>query len=133
MALTTTPFPTSLLRTELPPQNIAAPTYTQATPATSAFGRHVVSRGGRLETVVWNLADDGTGGSLAFKMQKNGSDISGAATGTIASSGSHGVLSGIINCSIDVAAGDVIQALPTAVPSGSPLNLSYAPNVSQQF
>lgn len=128
---TTTPYPSLLLRTEMPRRNIAAPSYTQATIAVAVFGRHLVTRAGRLENILWNIGDDGSAGTNTFKFRKNGVDISGA-TFTAASGGGDDEISGIINVGISVVAGDVIDCSVTAAATDG-ANLTYVPNVSQLF
>ncbi len=131
---TTTPSPSAFLRSHIPPQNIAAPSYNQATIAVAVFGRHVVTAAGRLEGIAYNVGTCGSGGNSVFRFRRIPARSStpadlGAAAITVANTEVDGFV-GIAPIGIDVDVGDVIECNVTTAPTAG-ANLCWAPIISR--
>jgi hypothetical protein len=119
---------------QIPAQTVATPTYTQATIAAAAFGRHVITERGRLESCVVVPGNAGAAGNtvLRFRRIRNGTAVDlGAGTTTIANTATDGQPI-VVPIGADLEAGDVIDCNVTTAPT-SGADLSYSPVISRIY
>jgi hypothetical protein len=138
LAPSTTYPPSALLKTgAIGPFSASDPSYNQPTIAVAQFGRHLVTRPGRLVGIYYNIGNCGSAGSTVFRFRRIPSGSStpanlGAADITIdnaAVDGSTGVAPP--NASpgyLDVNPGDIIECNVTTAPTGG-ANLCWSPMI----
>lgn len=136
MTKTTSPFPSDYMRSALPGQHLAAPSYNQAVIAVAAFGRHVVNEPGLLENIVVNIGTSGTVTDTILRFQRIPAGSSAAANiGDADVTIDDAVADGhvrIVPINLEVNVGDVIICNVTQAPTGG-ANLAWSPNIKRQF